>query len=98
MLSQIARGLSSPSFLRFFASATKDLTDRVNDVIEKRIRPALKMDGGDVIVESVKDGVVECTLLGHCSGCPARNETLRYGILSTLQEEIPEIKVVREMK
>jgi Fe-S cluster biogenesis protein NfuA len=81
-----------------FATAVPDLMSRVSQIIDKRIRPILKGDGGDIVLNSVKDGVVECTLLGHCCGCPARGQTLRYGILQTLQDEIPEIVDVRESK
>jgi Fe-S cluster biogenesis protein NfuA len=94
MLARASRGFGT----RLFAAAVPDLTTRVSEIVTKRIRPILKGDGGDVIVNSVKDGVVECTLLGHCSGCPARNQTLRYGILQMLQDEIPEIVDVRESK
>ena len=84
---------SAPSFLRLFSA---DLKKRVEDVIAERVRPVLKMDGGDIIIESVENGVVTCTLIGQCSGCPSRHQTLRYGILQALQEEIPEILDVKE--
>jgi Fe-S cluster biogenesis protein NfuA len=89
---------SSLGLSRLFAGATKDIATRVEEIIASRIRPALKLDGGDVKISSVKDGIVECILIGQCQGCPSRHETLRYGILETLQEEIPEIKDVREAK
>jgi Fe-S cluster biogenesis protein NfuA len=98
MLSTFGRSTASFSLTRFFAAGTKDVTARVEEVIASRIRPALKLDGGDVTIKSVKDGIVECVLTGQCRGCPARHETLRYGILETLQEEIPEIRDVREYK
>ena len=85
---------ASTSVLRFFAAS--NILKRVESVIEERIRPVLKMDGGDIQIHSVDDGVVTCTLIGQCSGCPSRHQPLRYGILATLQEEIPEIKDVRE--
>ena len=88
-----ARGPAGGSLCRFFA---RDILKHVEDIISERVRPVLKMDGGDVIINSVKDGIVTCTLTGHCSGCPSRRETLTYGILQTLQEEIPEIKEVKE--
>ena len=65
----------------------------VDSMIEQLI-PIL--DGGDIIIESVENGVVTCTLIGQCSGCPSRHQTLRYGILQALQEEIPEILDVKE--
>jgi len=71
--------------------------ERVNAVIEERVRPVLQMDGGDIVVDEIKDGVVVVTLKGHCSGCPSRRSTLNSGILGCLQEEIPnEIVGIRE--
>ncbi|KAK8884785.1 nifu-like protein [Tritrichomonas musculus] len=88
---------ASFSFARFFAAAAKDsLLERVEKIIDERVRPALKMDGGDIKIDGIKDGVVDVTLLGHCSGCPSRRITLHEGILGCLQEEIPEIKNIRE--
>ena len=92
MLSLVS-SIKTGSFMRLFAL---DLRKRVEDFIEERVRPVLKMDGGDIIIHSVQDGVVTCTLIGQCSGCPSRHQTLTYGILQALQEEIPEIKGVQE--
>jgi Fe-S cluster biogenesis protein NfuA len=89
----------SPGFGgQMFAAAVPDLTSRVSEVISKRICLFLKDDGGDLAVNSEKDGVVEFTLLGHCSSCPARSQTLRFPVGPALQEEIPEIVDVTESK
>lgn len=75
----------------------KELEDGVLKIIEKTIRPVLQMDGGDIKLDGIKDGVVSVTLLGHCSGCPSRQATLHNGILMCLQEEYPEeIKDIKE--
>lgn len=95
MLSAVSR-TSANSLLRLFAT-TKPLIDRINEVVKDRIKPVLQMDGGDIIINGVKDGVVDVTLLGQCSGCPSRKDTLHFGILGCLQEEIPdEIKDIKE--
>ena len=84
-------------FLKFFTNNKTQLMEKINKVIEERVRPVLQMDGGDIIVNDVKDGVVIVTLKGHCSGCPSRRSTLNSGILGCLQEEIPkEIIGIRE--
>lgn len=76
---------------------TKELEEGVKKIIADTIRPVLKMDGGDIKLDGIKDGVVSVTLLGHCSGCPSRKETLHNGILMCLQEEYPEeIKDIKE--
>ncbi|OHT00374.1 NifU-like domain containing protein [Tritrichomonas foetus] len=89
---------ASISFARMFAAAAKnsDILSRIENVIQERVRPVLKLDGGDIKIDKYEDGVVDVTLLGHCSGCPSRRATLHDGILGCLQEEIPEIKDIRE--
>ena len=89
---------STLSLTRFFVKATPEFMKKVNAVIDERVRPVLQMDGGDIVVNDIDDGVVTVTLKGHCSGCPSRRQTLNIGILDCLQEEFGEdkIKDIRE--
>jgi Fe-S cluster biogenesis protein NfuA len=68
-----------------------DLAQRVQDVIDKSINPALAMHGGFVELLEVKGEKVYVTMGGGCQGCAASQQTLKMGIASMLQEEIPEI-------
>ncbi len=72
--------------------ATKQVTveDQVRDVLEL-IRPAIQMDGGDLRLESVRDGVVTVQLLGVCEVCPMSPVTLRQGVERILKERVPGI-------
>lgn len=71
------------------------MRERVEAVLE-RIRPALKMDGGDVELVDVdeKRGVVTVSLLGACGGCPMSTMTLKMGIERTIREAVPEVTEV----
>jgi Fe-S cluster biogenesis protein NfuA len=60
-------------------------------VIENEIRPAVAMDGGDIVFAGYKDGIVSLHLRGSCSGCPSSMMTLKMGIERRLQEEFPEV-------
>lgn len=71
------------------------LVQRIRDIIENQIRPAVAMDGGDVLFHSYENGVVYVTLRGSCSGCPSATLTLQMGIQNLLQHFIPEIKEVK---
>ncbi len=71
-----------------------DLKKQVEDIIEKRINPALSVDGGSAELVSVDDGVVKLRMKGHCAGCPMRQYTISTFIQRTLKEEIPEVKSV----
>ena len=69
------------------------MRDRVAKVIE-RIRPAVQMDGGDIELVDVTDGIVKLRLVGACHGCPSSMMTLKAGIERAIQSEVPEIKSV----
>ena len=59
------------------------------------IRPNLQADGGDVdLIDVTEDGNVSVKLVGACQGCPMSQMTLKRGIQSYLQREIPEVKEV----
>lgn len=68
---------------------------KIVEVLEK-IRPHLKMDGGDVefISFDEKTGVLSVRFKGACVGCPMAQTTLQEGIGKVIKEEIPEVKKV----
>jgi Fe-S cluster biogenesis protein NfuA len=68
--------------------------ERIKAILEREIRPAVAMDGGDVVFAGFHDGVVEVVLQGSCAGCPSSTATLRFGIEARLREEIPEVSRV----
>jgi len=72
----------------------KRLEDKINKILDD-VRPGIQMDGGDVELKSVKDGVVELKIKGACQGCPMAYLTFGSGIGQRLKEKIPEIKAVK---
>jgi Fe-S cluster biogenesis protein NfuA len=70
------------------------MKEKVQAALDK-IRPSLKMDGGDVELIDVGDnGVVKVKLTGACGGCPMSQLTLKMGIERILKKEVPEVKEV----
>ena len=67
------------------------MKERVEVALD-RIRPALQVDGGDVELVDVQDGVVTVRLTGACGSCPMSTMTLRMGVERAIKQEIPEIK------
>ncbi|HEU5002053.1 MAG TPA: NifU family protein [Actinomycetota bacterium] len=59
-----------------------------------KIRPAVRLDGGDLELVGVVDGVVTIRLFGACDGCPMSPVTLRAGVERILREEVPEVRGV----
>lgn len=69
---------------------------QIIEIIETKIRPALNLDGGDVVFKDFKNGIVIITLKGACSGCPSANATLKGYIETTLKHFVPEVESVIE--
>lgn len=66
------------------------MEEKVTKVLEA-IRPGLQMDGGDIELVGVEDGVVKVRLMGACAGCPMSMMTLQMGVERTIKKEIPEV-------
>ena len=67
---------------------------RIKEILDSEIRPAVAMDGGDITFHSYEDGVLTVHMQGACSSCPSSVVTLRMGIENRLREEIPELKEI----
>ena len=74
-----------------------DVVKQIKELIEMKVRPAVAMDGGDIIFHDFKDGVVFLSLRGACSGCPSSTITLKNGIENMLKHYIPEVKSVEQI-
>ncbi len=75
-------------------SQSSDVINKINEVLDSKIRPAVARDGGDITYKSFKDGVVTVELKGSCSGCPSSIMTLKQGVQNLLCHYIPEVKSV----
>lgn len=67
----------------------------ITSLLNARIRPAVKRDGGDIKFISFKDGIVTVEMQGSCKGCPYAMRTLKDGVEKILTAYIPEVKEVR---
>ena len=70
------------------------VVNKINEVLDSKIRPAVARDGGDITFKSFKDGIVTVELKGSCSGCPSSIITLKQGVQNLLCHYIPEVKSV----
>jgi NFU1 iron-sulfur cluster scaffold homolog, mitochondrial len=71
-----------------------ELVIKIKELLDKYVRPAVEMDGGNIKFHSFEDGVVNVVLQGACSGCPSSSGTLKVGIEGMLKRMIPEVKSV----
>lgn len=67
---------------------------QIIELIDTRVRPAVAMDGGDIIFHSFDKGVVKLEMHGACAGCPSSTATLKQGIENMLCHYIPEVTTV----
>ena len=60
------------------------------------VRPAIRMDGGDVefVDFDEREGKVTLRLMGHCVGCPMSMATLKNGIEARLKLAVSAVRSV----
>jgi len=75
----------------------QNLKDQVEVALE-RIRTGLRVDGGDVQLVDIEDGIVKVKLQGSCAGCPFSQMTLKNFIEKELKKAVPEIKSVASVQ
>ena len=80
------------------AADETDIVNRIIGLINARIRPAVKQDGGDIVFKNFADGIVYVEMRGNCAGCPYAMITLKEGVERVLKSYIPEVKEVRNFE
>ena len=74
------------------------LAVQIQELLDTRIRPAVAMDGGDIVFDRFEDGIVYVHMQGACSGCPSSSATLKSGIENMLRHYVPEVLEVRAIE
>ena len=74
--------------------ADEEVVSQIRELIDTRVRPAVAMDGGDIVYRGFRDGVVFLHMQGACAGCPSAGATLKMGIENMLRHYIPEVQAV----
>lgn len=77
------------------ADSDAEIINQIKDLLETKVRPAVAMDGGDIVYRGFDKGVVMVQLQGACQGCPSSTATLKMGIENMLRHYIPEVTEVR---
>jgi len=70
------------------------IENKIREILDNEIRPAVAMDGGDITFEKFENGTVYLFMQGSCAGCPSSTATLKVGIETRLREAIPEVQEV----
>ena len=70
---------------------TGEVAERVTQLLDQRINPALASHGGFASLVGVDDATVYVSMGGGCQGCAMSQATLTEGIRASILEAIPEV-------
>jgi len=73
------------------------LHERVEAALDT-VRPMLASHGGNVELVAIEPPAVEVRFLGACDGCPASALTFYGGVKKAIQEQVPEIEEIRQVR
>lgn len=71
-----------------------EIERKIREILDNEIRPAVAMDGGDILFYGYDNGIVTLHLQGSCSSCPSSVLTLKMGVENRLKQLIPEVREV----
>ncbi len=71
---------------------------KIEEVLVREVRPALKKDGGDIELIDVDGDFVTVSLRGSCSGCASSKTTLKNYVEKKLREQVVDTLIVEEEK
>ena len=69
-----------------------DILQRIEAVLDRKIRPVLQSHGGEVKLTGYENGVAYVELLGACSGCPSADLGTKRLMEEILRAELPEVE------
>ena len=65
--------------------------ERIEAVLDEKVRPSLRAHGGEIQVDRLEDGVLYVKLLGQCAGCPSADLTNETLVEAELVKALPEL-------
>lgn len=73
------------------------IADRVRNVLDTQVNPAIAAHGGMISLVDVEDTDVYVEMSGGCQGCALSRMTLRQGVERMLREAVPELTAVHDV-
>lgn len=73
------------------------VAERVEQVIDEQVNPAVAQHGGQVSLVDVRDDTVYVRMGGGCQGCGMANVTLTQGIERMITDAVPEIENIEDV-
>jgi Fe/S biogenesis protein NfuA len=76
---------------------TGEVADRVRQVLNTQVNPAIAAHGGMINLIDVQDTEVFVEMAGGCQGCALSRMTLRQGVERMLRQAVPELTAVHDV-
>jgi len=68
------------------------MLEKIEKVLDEKVRPELAAHNGNIQVVDFTDGIVRFKFLGQCANCPTAYLTTENLVKTTLVEAISEVK------
>ena len=79
------------------AAPTGPLAERVREVLDSQINPAIASHDGTITLVDVRDTEIYLEMSGGCQGCAMSRMTLRQGVERMVLQAVPEITVIHDV-
>lgn len=76
---------------------TGEIADRVREVLDAQVNPAIAAHGGLISLVDVEETEIYVQMSGGCQGCALSAATLRQGVERMLREAVPELSAVHDV-
>ena len=79
------------------AAPDGELADRVRQVLDQEINPAVAAHGGAINLVDVKGTEIFIEMAGGCQGCAMSRMTLRQGVERMMADTVPEVTAIHDV-
>jgi len=86
-----------PGAMRAKGAPEGPIADRVREVLDSQVNPAIAAHGGLISLVDVEETEIYVEMSGGCQGCALSRMTLRQGVERMLREAVPELTEVHDI-
>ncbi|MDE2980886.1 MAG: NifU family protein [Gemmatimonadota bacterium] len=79
------------------AGPSGELADRVSQVLDTEINPAIAAHGGVINLVDVQGTEIFIEMAGGCQGCAMSRMTLRQGVERMVSQSVPEVTAIHDV-
>lgn len=72
----------------------REILDKIETILDEKIRPVLRGDGGNIAVQSFEDGVLKVKSLGKCAACPSAAFEIEQMVMAETRAAVPQVRFV----